>query len=341
MFKLDIQVPADHSKAAIATLSDGSTVLLSGLAAASVTGPDQPELGKYFLIGSAHNAGSPRSEYGDDQLLFYRAAGKTPYVQRAILDGLYQGRALLAYAGDLGADKALRKTQGGIRLTSEMSAAICNDILSQAANRQRPLQLTLRRLNERTWWAFWRSATVTPLLSTTPPEKLARAHDEKTLLEKLLRQFIRTPGSKPTDDRRDDRDSWRDDRSTSSSSDSTSPSQSDSFRGQGGQSGGAGASGGWASPAAGATVAAGAAVATGAALATGAVFAAQASPFTSVGSGGESGWLDSGSSNWFSGGGEGGSSSSDSSSYSSSDSGSFSSDSGSSSSDSGGSSGGD
>lgn len=334
MFKLDIQIPEDHSKAAVATLRDGKEVLLCDFAAAPMTSTSHFRLDSFYLIGSAHQAGNPVSEYGEDQFLFY-SVGSTPRtIGQARLDGMHRG--LLAYAGALGADNALRRAQDGLRLSNEMSAAIIDHVL-KPRQKQRPLLLTLRPLR-RPWWAFWRGAVETPPLSSDGPQKLGSLLSERTLLQELLRRLI-TDHSVDKSIARNrkkagtrDNDTQRDSGAYSSnSSENSSSNNSDSFRGQGGQSGGAGASGSWGAPAAGLAAA-------GALAGAGAVFAAHASPFSDIGSGGEGNWLGgTGSSS----GSSGSSSSSSSDSYSSSDSSSFSSsDSGGSSSDSGGSSGG-
>ena len=194
---------------------------------------------------------------------------------------------MLVYSGALGADKALRCTQGGIRLSDKMAAAIGKQLASQPG-----MTLTLRLRKARTWWAFWRTPVSTPPLSATAPQALTAPHDERSLLAELLRRFIPEPTYATS--RRSTRDlqSRRESSSSSSSSDTASSSGgSDSFRGQGGQSGGGGASGSWS----GIGVAAGAAatVAAGAAMGSEATYTAFVSPFSASSSASDGGWSSS------------------------------------------------
>ena len=299
MLKLIIEAAVDRASLATATFRDGRKILLSDYAAASAAPSisakrsslswSHPPAGNYALIGHARNTGAPLAEYGEDQFLFYSTdSRKPPNAAQARADGLLRGCGLLVYSGALGADKALRCTQGGIRLSDKMAATIGKQLASQPG-----LTLTLRLRKTRTWWAFWRTPVSTPPLSATAPQALTAPHDERSLLAELLRRFIPEPTYATS--RRSTRDlqSRRESRSSSSSSSESASSSggSDSFRGQGGQSGGGGASGSWS----GIGVAAGAAatVAAGAAMGSEATYTAFVSPFSASSSASDGGWSSS------------------------------------------------
>ncbi len=317
MLKLKIQVPKDRIGLATARLTSKGRYLWRDYAAAS-TAPaiaaahdnpscdpllpwGHPRAGVYYLAGHAQSPDVPVAEYGRRVFLFQ---DRVPHPWSATR---YRAGELLAYGGAPGADKHLRRTQGGIRLSNDMIKKIVTALKSNHG-----LILEVKPVARRLWWTFWLVKRSTPPLSITEPPLLQAPHDELSLTQRLMAQFKLAPvypADRP-DSSRDDTSSSTTDRSPSSSS------PSETYAGQGGTSGGAGASGSWAGSGAAAGVAAGA----GVALAAGAVYTAYAMADYAADSSGSSGG----------GGGWGDSSSSSSSSSSNSDSG------GGSSSDSGG-----
>ncbi|MBI2751334.1 MAG: hypothetical protein HYX43_18875 [Burkholderiales bacterium] len=309
MLTLELEVPKDRASLALATLRDGNKILMSDFAAASATpsisaehgNPScdptlpwgHPPLGTYRLVGVARNTGAPHAEYGGDQFLFYSTAGSTPGdADAARLFGLHGRRGLLAYAGALGDDNYLRRTQGGVRLPEKMATAVCEQLCLQ-----RSMKLTLRPLEPRMWWAFWRRDVTPPPLSATEPPAIQAPDDEMTLLEALLNRFIGKP----------DRATSTSDTHESQSERSSSSSSSD------------GASSSSSLVAAGVAAGAAAALVTGAALGSEAVYTAYASPLSDSSGGSDGGWSggdsdssssdggsDSGGSDSGGGGGDGG-----------------------------------
>ena len=309
MLMLKIQVPADRAGLATAKLTLNGRYLWADYAAASATpsiaaahdnplcdpllpwGHAQP--GIYYLAGHARSPGVPVAEYGRDVFLFQDPTPRTWSATR------YRAGELLAYGGAPGADKLMRRTQGGIRLSNDM----IRKIASALAKDKRGLKLEVRTVARRLWWTFWLVKRDTRPLSLTEPPLLHAPHDELSLTRHLMAQFNRAPIPP-----KGQADSWRDDRDSSSSSSSrssgSSSGSSETYAGQGGTSGGAGASGSWAG--AGGNAAAGVAAGAGMALAAGAVYTAYAMSESSSGGG------DSGSGGWGDSSADSGSSSSDS-----------------------------
>jgi hypothetical protein len=230
MLTLDLQVPKNRASLAMATLREGSRILFSDFAAASATPSiaakygnlscdaryprGHPPFGNYGLIGHARNAAAPNSEYGSDMFLF--------------TGGQYRP-GLLAYGGEAGTDKQLRRTQGGIRLSRRMIDAMLKHLPADTL-----MTLTLRKM---------RPADKPSPLSVTEPPDIKPPNDEVSLIWRLFREFDRAPSLvKSTPSKHESRHEFR---FTYSSGSGNSFSSSDEFRGQGGQYAGGGASGSW------------------------------------------------------------------------------------------------
>ena len=272
MMKLRLQVPSDREGTAAATLTHSGHHVTFDDAAASAHAliakklgnaecdplrvGGHPPLGSYRLLATQALEGEQRGEYGAHALVFEPVSGKA-------LEAESFGRlGLLVYGGRLGKDGRLRRTQGGVRLTDLLLDRV---VSSLNATPGAELVLELVAVKPAAWWAFWRESVRTHPLSGEPPGLISAPLDEHTLLQAMLANAPRRPRRVSDDlDRRDD-DRWRDrDRDSSSSG-----SSGDTFRGGGGESGGAGASGRWDAPGSGvdqagrivAGVAAGAAIA--------------------------------------------------------------------------------
>ena len=284
MIKLRLQVPEDRERTACATLKDGSRVVATDIAVASISPliakklgnatcdplrvGGHPPLGTYRLLQAQALEPQQRDEYGTHALVFEPISG-------AALEAESFGRlGLLVYGGRLGKDGLLRRTQGGVRLSN-----LLLDRVLSALGSQNDLALELVTAKSRRWWAFWRHTLPTQSLSGEPPGRTSAPLDELTLLNAMLASAPRRPRKSTADfDTRDD--DWRSrDRSRDSSSTS-----SDNFKGGGGDFGGAGASGRWDAPAAGGVDGAGRIIAAGAAgAALAGIAAAAASDGASAG----------------------------------------------------------
>ena len=253
MLKLELKVPADRNSLATATLKNGDKVIHSDHAVASATPAiaqqrgnascdphrlwGHPPLGRYQMLGQARASGAQQAEYGGTLFLFDPAYGA------ASLAVAHGRMGLLVYGGALGADNRMRRTQGGIRLSNKMIAAIQKNLGTTA-----DLQLALEELQQHAGWKFWRSKITTPALSATVPQvkTLAPPNDEVSLIDALLKRFPRKAAYGSSPDTHDDyRDNRRDDSNSYSNNDSSSSRSTEPFQGGGGQSGGGGASGGW------------------------------------------------------------------------------------------------
>ncbi len=284
MLRLELKVPAHRNSLATATLKNGDRVIHSDHAVASATPAiaqqrgnascdprrlwGHPPLGRYEMLGQARASGAQQAEYGGTLFLFDPAYGA------AALTVAHGRMGLLVYGGAPGADNRMRRTQGGIRLSNKMIAAIQKNLGSTA-----DMQLTLEELQQPAWWKFWRSKITTPALSATVPQikTLAPPNDEVSVIDALLKRFPRKAAYGSSSNTLDDvRDNRRDDSNSYSNNDGSSSRSTETFQGGGGQSGGGGASGGWDNsgriPVAAATGAA-AALAAGAVVATAATVA--------------------------------------------------------------------
>ena len=243
MTTLNIAVPESRERAAVATLQRGLTRHAQGYAAASTSmriaaargNPDgdplrawgHPPTGTYRLINSRPSGADCAGEYGEHFLLFEPQSGAALTAQAA-------GRVgLLVYGGPAGPDKLMRRTQGGVRLDNKM----LKSVIEHAAHKE-GLTLTIETFRKPSWWQFWKRPPDTPALSSSAAKAYPAPLDEMSLVLELMKDLLRRPLRH--EDRRDRDDSRSDDRSGSSSN-----SASDTFRGGGGQSGGAGASGSW------------------------------------------------------------------------------------------------
>ena len=246
MLHLEVLVPETREGTAVMTLSDGTAKIRedAGVASAAPTlaaahgNPDCSPLrpgghapfGSYLLL---KRAGAPEGgaiEYGTNILLFEAQNGPA-------LEAESFGRlALLVYAGPPGKDALLRRTQGGVRLSTQMMS----EIVSRLA-RDGDIDLRIGPLDEApAWWQFWkRRRFIQPLpLSTEYPHLAAAPLDEMSLMSTLL-QGTQTRRRQRLD-RDDDHDRYGSDRSSS-----VGGSGSEPFRGRGGEYAGAGASGSW------------------------------------------------------------------------------------------------
>jgi uncharacterized membrane protein YgcG len=270
MLTLDIEVPSDRNGLARARLLDGEQLILADRAAASAdialaekrgnTGASplrpwgHPPLGGYSLLGHSAASGRQQAEYGEHLFVFEPTQGSAN-------SAIAYGRVgLLVYGGAPGADKRMRRTQGGVRLAAKLLAEL------KARTVRANCKLIIRVLEQPPWWKFWQRKFRVEPLSTTAVRPPAPPDDEMSLTAELLRRHARKPVyGNSSDDRRND-DERRDDRSFDDNR--SSSSATDHVRGGGGQSGGAGASGGWDG---GGRIPAGAAAGAAAALTTGAV----------------------------------------------------------------------
>ena len=239
MLTLKVEVPEARDRTAFATLRVGLRTIATGPAVASATpafaaqhanpGCDplrlcgHPPFGRYRLLHHEPTGTGQPEHYGAQLLLFEPQSGPA-------LDAESFGRlGLLVFGGP-----ARRRTQGGLRLDTEMMKAVVTR-LSEAAD----MTLDVVPLRPRAWWQFWKAPQPPsqPLTgdALNPPQP---PNDELTVLEALLQKSVRR-GRDRAPDRDDafDRDTRRDTSSTSASG--------DSFQGKGGASGGAGASGRW------------------------------------------------------------------------------------------------
>lgn len=254
MYRITVTVTPERELAAHMRLSNGSLTVYDDWAAASADpkcaarqgNPSldplrpggHPPLGHYELVAQGTPPAGTENEYGRTLLLFEPVRGPA-------LDAEAYGRlALLVYAGRMAPDSKLRRTQGGLRLSSTAM-----DYLLVGLGDDTPVELHIELAEPPPWWAFWRKARVHPPLSARPPEFTASPTDEATLMTALMQNLRkRRAPLRPTKDDDHERRREREDRRDSRSSTDDSPE----FRGRGGEGGGAGASGGWSdAPAAG------------------------------------------------------------------------------------------
>jgi hypothetical protein len=193
MLQLEVAVPKGYDRTAFATLAEDSKTLATGLAAAAATpelaarlgNPDcnplrpggHPPFGSYLL---RHHASAPDEcvrEYGGHVLVFEPLEGPA-------LDAESFGRfALLAYAGPLGGDGRLRRSQGGLRLAQAMLAAVMARLAPGT-------ELELHLAPQRPWWALWQSRPRQGHpLSTDLPRCRPPCLDEAILTLRLLRSI--------------------------------------------------------------------------------------------------------------------------------------------------------
>jgi hypothetical protein len=246
MLALKIEVPAARDRTAIATLRNGLKTVATDNAVASATpalaaqhgnpGCDplrlcgHPPLGAYRLLNQQRAQPDQVREYGSHILLFEPESGQA-------LEAESFGRlALLAYGGVTGRDKAMRRTQGGLRLSDKMLHAVVSR-LSPGGD----MKLELVPLRPRSWWQFWKPLMETQPLSSSVPTALELATDELSLLETMLRKSVRRV-RRPVRETRDD--TFDRNRDSDRSSSGTSSSR-EAFQGKGGETGGGGASGAW------------------------------------------------------------------------------------------------
>jgi hypothetical protein len=253
VYRITVTVTPERDLAARLRLAQGSRTLYEDWAAAS-TDPDcaarlgnrsldplrpggHPPLGRYELVARGAPPKGTEAEYGRKLLLFEPVGGQA-------LDAEAYGRlALLVYAGRMAPDSKLRRTQGGLRLSSTAM-----DFLLVGLGDETPVELRIEIAEPPPWWVFWRKARVHPPLSGRAPEHSVSPTDEATLIAELMKQLRPRHAPQPIDNDGHDRLRERDDRRDSRSSSDDTPQ----FRGRGGEGGGAGASGGWSdAPAAG------------------------------------------------------------------------------------------
>ncbi len=242
MLKLKVQVPVKRDRAGFVEIVDGFRTVGEGIAVATSgfagKGKDRghPPLGRYELTAREATPGGADAEYGPQILLFEPAAGPA-------LEAESLGRfGVLLYAGSVGSDSLLRRTQGGVRLSRRAMETLLRHVRDDTE-----VELEIEALTPPPWWAFWRKRRTPPALSRDPPRLTAPPYDEATLAARMLRSAIRRSRA-PQRRTADDRDRWQD-RDTSAGSSRDSGSE---FTGRGGAGGGAGASGGWSdAPAAG------------------------------------------------------------------------------------------
>ncbi|HEX2829388.1 MAG TPA: hypothetical protein VHP37_23765 [Burkholderiales bacterium] len=249
MMKLRLQVPPDREGTAAATLNVGTLKIATGEAAATahplvakklgnadcdpLRVGGHPPFGAYRFVATRALEGEQRAEYGSHALVFEPVSGQA-------LEAESFGRlGLLVHGGGPGKDGRLRKTQGGVRLSDALLERVMTTFIPTM-----DFVLELAPVKPAAWWAFWRASVRTHPLSPEPPGLINAPLDEHTLVQAMLANAPRRPRRTADDyDRRDD-DRWRDrDRDSSSSG-----SSGDTFRGGGGESGGAGASGRWDAP---------------------------------------------------------------------------------------------
>jgi hypothetical protein len=231
VYRITVTVTPERDLAARLRLAQGSRTLYEDWAAAS-TDPycaarlgnrsldplrpgGHPPLGRYELVARGAPPKGTEAEYGRKLLLFEPVGGQA-------LDAEAYGRlALLVYAGRMAPDSKLRRTQGGLRLSSTAM-----DFLLVGLGDETPVELRIEIAEPPPWWVFWRKARVHPPLSGRAPEHSVSPTDEATLIAELMKQLRPRHAPQPID--------------------------TPQFRGRGGEGGGAGASGGWSdAPAAG------------------------------------------------------------------------------------------
>jgi uncharacterized membrane protein YgcG len=250
MLALNVRVAEMRDRTGVATLRDGLKTVMTGPVAASATqaiaarraNPDcdplrvwgHPPFGGYRLLHYAEARADLHGEYGTHLLLFEPESGQA-------LEAESFGRlALLVYGGPAGRDGRLRRTQGGLRLSTRMLHAVVERLRADA-----DVTLELAPLTAPAWWQFWKRPEETTPLSGTVPDFLSPPADEASVIEELLKNpaLVRRRRERPERDR--DWDDDRDDRRERSSSSNDGRPERDGFRGRGGESAGAGASGGW------------------------------------------------------------------------------------------------
>ena len=252
MLTLELKIPAKRDALAVATLRDNDKIFHTDHAVATASPANaarlknpacdprriggHPPLGRYNLLGRARATGAQQAEYGNELFLFDPQYGDA---YAAISHGRM---GLLACGGALGADNLMRRTQGGIRLTNKMIAAILKHLGNNG-----DMNLTLVELIQPSWWQFWKRKIATPQWSTTELKPIQNPNDEISVIDALIKRFGRKPAYGAStlatdDDRRNER---RDDNTSTYDNDRSSSSSSNSFSGGGGQSGGGGASGAW------------------------------------------------------------------------------------------------
>jgi hypothetical protein len=243
MLHLNVLVPQGHDRTAVMILSDGLTrvreeagVASSSQAIAASHGNPacdplrpfgHPPFGSYLLLRRANAPAGCEDEYGSDILLFEARDG-------VALEAESFGRiALLVYAGPVGHDARMRRTNGGVRL----SQAMMDDITTRLGARDMGLRIGPLD-SPAAWWQFWKPRYgVRPVpLSSDTPRLFAPPLDEASLVFALLQGTQKHRRQQV--ERDDDWDRPR--RGESSSGGSSEP-----FAGRGGTYGGAGASGSW------------------------------------------------------------------------------------------------
>lgn len=246
MLRLVVSVPEARDRTAVVTLADGWRVIRRDLAAAAVSTAlaarrgnpaaeplrpfGHPPFGKYSLLGVTETPADGVSEYGRHLLAFEPQAG--PALEAEAFGRL----VLLAFAGPRGRDARLRRTQGGLRLTSSMVEALVARIGPDTE-----LELVLRPQTARPWWMVWRRrpGTVLPF-SSEEPLLVAAPLDEASLTTYVLERMPprRRRRAADVDEKRD--------RSNGDASSRTPSSGRDApLEPGGGTFGGGGASGGW------------------------------------------------------------------------------------------------
>jgi len=245
MLKITISVPEDRNAAGIAELSDGGETLLEEMAVASVDArtakrlgnarcdplrpAGHPPTGRYELAARGATPPGAQGEYGNTLLLFEPRSGQA-------LEAEAHGRlGLLVYAGARGRDVYPRRTQGGVRLTQGLMQALLSRLDADTE-----VELHVRTIAPRPWWAFWRKALATTPFSKDGPLIDAPPLDETTLAATLAKTALRPQRTAQVQEDDDDRHRRSRDDDTRSSS-----SSEREFKGGGGTGGGGGASGGW------------------------------------------------------------------------------------------------
>ena len=252
MITLNLQVPASRDAAAVATLRDGTKILLTGYAAASTTPAiaaahgnancdplrvwGHPPTGTYQILTHRPAKKEQAAEYGMHLLLFEPRSGQASNAEPL-------GRlGLLVYAGSLDRNKRLRRTQGGVRLSNEMLSAAQKQLA-----RGHDMALVIELLQQSPWWKFWKRSVVTPPLSDTALAPLSPPLDEMSITQKLMQGVQRKHAYGQSVDNTESRNTSdsRDNTQNSDYSSSSSSAERNAFQGGGGQSAGGGAGGGW------------------------------------------------------------------------------------------------
>lgn len=217
---------------AIATVDPAAALRADNPKADPLRPHGHPPLGRYELTARGDAPQGTETEYGRTLLLFEPVSGEA-------LDAESFGRlGLLVYAGRMAPDSRLRRTQGGLRISS-----MAMDLLLGRIEEHTAVELRIEPFEPPPWWAFWRKPVTPPAYSERPPQFDTPPLDETTLMAELLlrsRHRVRAQRLERDDDeweRRRERDARRETQSSSGE-----PSE---FRGRGGEGGGAGASGGW------------------------------------------------------------------------------------------------